>query len=324
VPLGFRAEIYARGLIHPTAMAYGPDGRLYVTQDSGRVVIVEPASTSPETFVTGIPVPLGLAWNGDTLFVSGQGVLESVRLEGGRATGRSTVVSGLPYKEHQQDNVVPGPDGRLYIGSGSTCNVCHEADRRSAAILSVRPDGSDLRVVASGLRNPFGLAFQPGSGRLYATVNGQDYIGTASDPEPADMLVIVREGTRYGWPTCYPSARTLSMVGADCDGVTPPAAYLEPHAAAGGMAFYTGSSFPNQYRGNLFVAEWGEYLSTEHGRKLVRIRLGSDGTAPISQVSVFASGFQHPLAVAEDPLGALLVADYGRGIIYRIQAAGSP
>ena len=80
-------------------------------------------------------------------------------------------------------------------------------------VLSLRKDGSDLRVVARGLRNPYGLAFQPGTGRLYATVNGQDEIGTPSDPEPAEMLVVVRRGAFYGWPRCWPNARTLRLSG---------------------------------------------------------------------------------------------------------------
>ena len=96
-------------------------------------------------------------------------------------------MSGLPFGEHQQDNVVLGRDGRLYLGSGSTCDVCVEKDPRSATILSLRPDGSDLRIVARGLRNPFGLAFQPGTNRLYASVNGQDQLGTATRPEPAEI-----------------------------------------------------------------------------------------------------------------------------------------
>jgi glucose/arabinose dehydrogenase len=100
----------------------------------------------------------------------------------------------LPFGEHQQDNVVVGPDGRLYVGSGSTCNACAEADPRSAAILSVEPDGSDLRVVAHGVRNPYGLAFQPGTGVLYASVNGVDYLDKPGDPEPADTLVRVQDG----------------------------------------------------------------------------------------------------------------------------------
>jgi glucose/arabinose dehydrogenase len=217
VPAGFRVETFAHGLAHPTAMAYGPDGRIYVTQDSGSLVAIRRGTRVPRVLVRGLRTPLGLAWIGSTFFVSEQGRLERFVLRGGRLEDRRVLVRGLPFGRHQQDNVVVGPGGRLYWGSGSTCDVCRERDRRSATVLSLRPDGSDLRVVARGLRNPYGLAFQPGTGRLYATVNGQDELGTAGDPEPAEMLVVVRRSALYGWPGCWPNARTLTLSGS-CHG----------------------------------------------------------------------------------------------------------
>jgi glucose/arabinose dehydrogenase len=319
VPAGFRVETFARGLAHPTAMAYGPDGRIYVTQDGGTLVAIRRGTRSPQVLVRGLRTPLGLAWSGSKLFVSEQGRLERFELRGGRLEGRRVLVRGLPFGRHQQDNVVVGSNGRLYWGNGSTCDVCRERDRRSATVLSLRKDGSDLRVVARGLRNPYGLAFQPGTGRLYATVNGQDEIGTPSDPEPAEMLVVVRRGAFYGWPRCWPNARTLHLSGS-CRGVAAPAAYLEPHSSADGLAFYTGHSFPRGYRGDVFVAEWGEYLSNRFGRRVVRVQLAPNGRA--RRVSAFASGFGHPLALLVDPGGGLLVADWGRGVVYRIQARG--
>jgi glucose/arabinose dehydrogenase len=307
VPAGFRVETFARGLSQPTAMAYGPDGRIYVTQTGGSLVAIRPGTRRPVVLVRGLRTPLGLAWRGRDLFVSEQGRLERFTLRGGRLVGRRVIVKGLPFGEHQQDNVVLH-DGRLWWGSGSTCDACTERDRRSAAVLSLRPDGSDLRVVARGLRNPYGLAFQPGTGRLYASVNGQDELGTPRDPEPAEMVVVVRRGAFYGWPRCWPNARTLRLSGS-CAGVTRPAAYLEPHSSADGIAFW---------RGDLFVAEWGQYLSKRFGRRVVRVDLRPNGTA--RRVTVFASGFVHPLALLVDRRGGLLVADWGPGIVYRIHA----
>jgi glucose/arabinose dehydrogenase len=307
VPPGFRVASFASGLSHPTAMKYGPDGRIYVTQDGGTLVAIRPGTRKPTVLVRGLRTPLGLAWRGNELFVSEQGRLERLTLHAGRLVGRRVIVKGLPFGEHQQDNVVLHR-GRLYWGSGSTCDACKEKDARSATVLSLHPDGSGLRVVARGLRNPYGLAVQPGTGRLYASVNGQDELGTKTDPEPAEMVVVVKPGAFYGWPRCWPNARTLSLSGS-CRGVTRPAAFLEPHASADGLAFW---------RGDLFVAEWGQYLSNRFGRRVVRIELKKDGTA--SRVTVFASGFAHPLALLADRGGGLLVADWGRGIVYRIQA----
>jgi glucose/arabinose dehydrogenase len=309
VPYGFRVETFARGLFQPTAMAWGLDRRLYVTETNGRIMVLRPGR-SPRLFARGFSTPLGLAWRGHTLYVSEQGRVETLRLRARGGLVRRTLVAGLPYGRHQQDTIVFGRDGRLYLGSGSTCDVCRERDRRSAAVLSMRPDGSDLRVVATGMRNPFGLAFQPGTHRLYASVNGQDFLGTKNDPEPAETVVVVRKGRWYGWPTCWPSAHRLRLVG-ECKGATAPAAYLSPHSSADGLAFW---------RRDLYVAEWGQYNSNRFGRLVMRIQLDRRGHA--GRVSVFASGFDHPLALAVDRRGALLVADWGRGVIYRIQSLG--
>jgi glucose/arabinose dehydrogenase len=311
VPPGFRLETFARGLSQPTAMAYGPDGRIYVTQTGGSLVAIRRGAPRPVVLVRGLRTPLGVAWRGHDLFVSEQGRLERFTLRGGRLVGRRVIVSGVPFGEHQQDNVV-FHKGRLYWGSGSTCDTCTERDQRSAAVLSLRPDGSDLHVEARGLRNPYGLAFQPGTGRLYASVNGQDELGTRSDPEPAEMVVVVRRGAFYGWPRCWPNARTLRLSGR-CAGVAKPAAYLEPHSSADGIAFW---------RGDLFVAEWGQYLSHRFGRRVVRVELRPNGTA--RRVTSFAAGFAHPLALLVDKRGGLLVADWGPGVVYRIQARGRP
>ncbi len=315
VPAGFRAEVYASGLRKPTAIAFSPGGRLYVTEEGGQITMARPRSRAPAVVARGFHTPLGLAWLGQTLYVSAQGTLW--RLAGGR---RTALVAGLPFRLHQQDNVVVGRDGRLYFGSGSTCNACKEGSRLSAAVLSVRPDGKGLRVVSSGLRNPFGLAVQPGTGHIFASVNGRDDLGKG---EPAEAVVEIRAGRFFGWPRCWPSAARLRLAGR-CTGTSRPAAYLEPHSSADGMAFYDGGAFPPSYRGNLFVAEWGTYFGHRFGRRLVRVRLDPAGRGARARVSVFASGFDHPLAVAVDRLGALLVADHGRGVIYRIQASGRP
>jgi glucose/arabinose dehydrogenase len=297
---GYRVGVFARGLHRPTGLARGPGGRMYATQETGQVVVVPRGSRRPRVLARGFRTPLGLAWKGATLYVSSQGRLDRLVLRGGRLRGRTAVLAGLPYRLHQQDSVVVGPDGRLYLGNGSTCDACAERDPRSAAVLSVRPDGTDLKVFSRGLRNPYGLAFQPGTRRLFVSVNNRDDLGTF---EPAESVVVARRRARYGWPACWPSWRRRRLMGS-CRGVTRPLAYLEPHSSADGIAFW---------RGALYVAEWGQYLSHRFGRHVVRVdpRTGRS--------RVFADGFQHPLALAVDARGGLLVADWESGIIYGIR-----
>ena len=300
VRAGYAAELYAKGLRRPTALAFAPGGLLYATQETGEVVAVGRGSTRARVLARGFRSPLGLVWQGRTLYVSAQGSLHRLVVRGKRVTSRRAIVTGLPFGRHQQDTVAVGPDGRLYVGSGSTCDACRERDPRSGAVLSMRPDGSDLRIVARGLRNPFGLAFQPGTNRLYVSDNGRDGLG---DSEPAETIVRIRPGAHYGWPRCWASWRERRLRGS-CAGVTAPVAYLEPHSSANTLAFW---------RGGLFVAEWGQYLSERWGRKLVRVDVRN------GRATTFADGFEHPLGLAAEPRGGgLLVGDWSRGVVYRL------
>ena len=227
--------------------------------------------------------------------MSAQGSLHRLVVRGNRVVSRRAILTGLPFGRHQQDTVAVGPDGRVYLGSGSTCDACTEKDRRSGAILSLEPDGTDVRVEARGLRNPYGLAFRPGTTRLYVSDNGRDDLG---DTEPAETIVLFRRGADYGWPRCWSSWQQRRLAGR-CAGVTLPVAYLEPHSSANSLAFW---------RGGLVVAEWGQYLNEQWGRKLVRVDVGS------GQTTTLATGFEHPLGLAVEPTaGGLLVGDWGRG-----------
>jgi glucose/arabinose dehydrogenase len=306
LPHGYAASVYANGLTHPTALAFRPGGGLYVTEDTGGLAVIARGRRRARTIARALGVPLGLVWlDRSHLVVSTQGKLLRLTIApSGVVAAKKILLAHLPYGLHQQDNVVRFR-GRLYFGSGSTCNACAEHDRRSAAVLSVRPDGTGLRVVARGLRNPYGLVVDTKHNRILVSVNGRDDLGSRTDPEPAEMVVALRSRRNFGWPSCWPSARLLKLSGS-CQGVTPPLAYLEPHASADGMAFW---------HGTLYVAEWGQYDSHRFGRRLVRVRLRGPMA---SRVSVFASGFDHPLALAVDRGDGLLVADWGRGVVYRI------
>lgn len=300
VPSGFTAELYASGLERPTALAFGPGGMLYVAQEGGEIVAAGRGSVRPRVLARGFRTPLGLVWSGSTLFVAAQGSLHRLEVRDREVVSRRAILVRLPFGRHQQDTVALGPDGRLYLGSGSTCDVCRERDRRSGAILSLKPNGDDLQVVARGLRNPFGLAFESRTGRLYASDNGRDDLGKS---EPAETIVLIRRGANYGWPNCWASWRERRLTGS-CRGVTPPVAYLEPHSSANSLSFW---------RNGLFVAEWGQYLSRRWGRKLVRVDVRS------GRATTFATGFDHPLGLTVEPGGAgLLAGDWRRGVIYRI------
>jgi glucose/arabinose dehydrogenase len=308
VPRGFRATVYASGLSNPTAMAFGPDGRLYVAQGDG--VIRAIGKSGITTIAVGFSVALGLTWHNHVLYISSTGRITAlIPSNKYQSFTRRVIVQGIPTGKHQNDSVVFSR-GWMYVGVGSTCNACVESDARSASIMRFHLDGTHGQVYAHGLRNPYGLAIRPATGRLYATDNGRDDFGNSVP----DELNLIQQGGRYGWPNCWGRNG-----GTNCAGTIAPVALFEPHSSADGLVFYTGTSFPATYRHDAFVAEWGDSINNLGTGQIVK-RVHFQGSNAV--VSTFATGFSHPLAVATGPGGALLVADYGMGIIWRIAWTG--
>ena len=304
VPTGFRIGVFARGLTNPTAMAVGPDRRLYVALQAGSIEVV--ASHGVQTIASGFTTILGLAWHNHKLYVSSTGKVSTLTPRTHyRFWRRRDIVTGLPTRRHQNDGMAFR--GRwMYLGLGSTCDACKESNPRSATIMRFHDDGSMPQIYARGVRNPYGLAIRPATHQLYATDNGRDYLG---DTVPDELNLIVRGG-RYGWPGCYGN-----HLGTHCAGTIQPVALFPSHASADGLAFYSGAGLGSYYRGSAFVAEFGDTidnLGTGHVVQYVHF-----GPRHIT-VGTFAQGFQNPLAVTISPKGALLVADYGTGIVWKI------
>jgi len=313
---GFSGYVYAQGLGPITAMAYGPDGRLYVLTAGGSIEVVPSPGARPVVLVSGLPVALGLAWRDTDLFVSVRGTIRGYRLNNGRLSGGG-VIGGLPVGRHQNDWILRMPNGDFFVGVGSTCDVCNERDARSAAVLRFRGDWSYAGVVVRGARNPYGLALRPSTGDAYVTINGQDNLGS----QPADHLLRVADGEDAGWPRCWPAYPDGSLHG-NCGGVARPIAVFTPHTSADGIVFYDGQEFGADYADNAFVTEWGANAGGPAGRRLLRVVLSGSGGTEHGQVSDFATGFSHPLGIAVASDGGLLIGDYGTGQITEIFRTG--
>jgi glucose/arabinose dehydrogenase len=309
VPAGFNIEVFYPGLTNPTSMTWGPDGNLYVSQQGGEVIELTIGS---DGFPIGSsllakvpPTLLGLVFVGPDLYVSYTGSVARLTLQNGKVSSTQVVLDGLPYGRHQNDEIIYGKDGFLYMGIGSTGDRTNGNDPRSATIVRFRPDGSGFEIFAKGLRNPYGLTFDK-DGNLFATDNGPD------DPVGPDELNYIVKGGDYGFPNYFGTPPAGS-------GTIGPVVNLQLHSSSDGFTFYYGDQFPAEYVGNAFIAQWGANSGDPNiGRRIVRVPVTRTDDGFVGQEIVFATGFDHPLDIIDDHRGSLLVADYGAGIIYKI------
>lgn len=308
---GFAWSVYAQGTIdNPTTITFGPDDELYIADISGALWVATDADNdgsaeSIQRFADGFRLLVGLLWHEDELFAASSGKIEALRdTDGdGVADQRRVVVDGLPsmiLMPHSNNGLALGPDGRIYFGVGSTSSGEVEQNERAASILSVNPDGSDLRVFARGLGNSFDVAFNA-DGELFAGDNSPQGEGT----DPPDEFNHIVEGGHYGFPYFYGDPP-------DNGGTRGALVSFPAHATPTGTTFYTGAQYPAEYRDSGFITLWnrGEIARVEVGRAASGNYLG--------RTSSFGSGFLYPIDIVNGPDGNLYVADFGTSAIYRI------
>jgi glucose/arabinose dehydrogenase len=233
-------------------------------------------------------------------------------------------MEGLPNKFlHGWRYAKFGPDRKLYVAIGAPCNIC-EPKGREGSIIRLNPDGSDVETVATGVRNSVGFDWHPKTGEMFFTDNGADNMG---DDIPPDELNHVKEiGGFYGFP--YIGGKSVRLTGfADKKPPRDPIAPViefQAHVAALGIHFYRGDMFPQDYRGDAFVAQHGSWNRSEPvGYRIMRVRFDENGNAVDKEV--FADGWLEggnavgrPVDIAELPDGSLIVSDDYADVVYRI------
>ena len=359
---GFDAVLFASGLHHPTSMAMGPDGNLYVGQQNGKILSVSDSDgdgvgDTQTVYATGLGLTLGIAFVGEDLYVSHRRKVTRLADTDGDGVSdvQTDIITDLPVggedHQHVQNNgITLGADGFLYVSIGIDIETGEEQesssdrgqpqagsdsasdhsqreegrlglgvtvvglgvpDARSGTITRFRPDGSEQEIYATGFKNPLGITFDS-DGNLFATDNAPH------NPDGPDELNLVLQGANYGYPN-RPGGQNNA-------GTVPVVAELEV-ASTNGMAFYYGDQFPEEYRGDVFIAQWGSQRGQPaSSNKVVRVILERTDDRFTGTASTFAVGFEHPLTTLVGPDGSLFVADWGslnpedpyQGAIYRI------
>jgi glucose/arabinose dehydrogenase len=374
VPAGFAVRIFAKGLAKPRLMAIGADGQLYVAERGANQVTRLPDANhdgladSNDVIAKNLKGPHSLEWHDGALYVTEKDRVTRLLDKNGNGNfldpgEQNTIIKGLPSDGiHPTPTLHFGPDGKLYVALGSTCNACAEADKRNAAILRFNPDGSipadnpfandadpNRRPVwAEGLRNSIDFVFMP-DGQLWADHNGVDLLG--NDLPPEEVVIDIQKGKHYGWPYCYTPTNGVTPAGAkevrdttnnigfappigSCDQATP-ALYTDlAHQAPLGMAYYDKALFPAEYQGNLFIAYHGSWNAETTPRDCkVQMIVVENGKPTRGQTFLTgfrdnpnqqcADGWGRPADVAVGPQGELFVSDDKNGNIYRIVYVGT-
>jgi glucose/arabinose dehydrogenase len=349
VPQGFAVSIFADKLTAARWMAVAPNGDVFLAEPSdsgGKITVLRDSNgdgKADKTFTfasTGFVYPHGLAFHEGYLYVGDlRGIWRIPYKDGQTVAGTpekvtTKVVDLRPKGNHVTRDIAFGPDGGLYLALGSRDNISDF--KPGAQVFKINPDGS-MSEFASGIRNPVGIAFAPGTNTLYVTTNERDGLG---DDLPPDYFTSVKQGGFYGYPYAYigthpdPVWAPKDPGGKVASSITPDVLF-HAHSAPTGLAFYTGSNFPAEYKGDAFVSLHGSWNSgNPTGYKVVRVHFVNG--KPVNGYENFATGFWNGmgnpgepakvwgrpvgLAVAKD--GSLLIADDVANVVWRVTYTG--
>jgi len=359
VPPGFQVQVFASGFDQPRELRTAPNGDVFLADSKADEIKVlhgmtkEGKAESVTVFASGLHRPFGMAFyppGADPQYIYVGNTNSVVRLpyHNGdlKASGAAEViVKSLPSGDssdplgggHWTRDIVFTRDAqKMLVAVGSRSNV-DDADNNAAElhranVLEFNPDGSGLRVFASGIRNCVGEAIQPETGDLWCSTNERDALG---DNVPPDYITHVQDGGFYGWPWYYTGGhqdpRHKGKHPELKDKVIVPDVLLQPHNASLGIAFYEGNQFPPEYKGNIFAAEHGSWnRETRTGYEVIRIPVENGKATGVYED--FVTGFVTPdgkvwgrpvgVAVASD--GSLLFSDDGSSSIWRVSYSGRP
>jgi len=334
LPDGFKIEIYAE-INNARSMALSPSGVLYVGNRSAdkvyAVVDTDDDHKADRQYIIDekLNVPNGVAFKDGDLYVAEVNrILKYSNIEDNLSNPPEpeVIFDGYPTDQHHGWKFIDfGPDGKLYVPVGAPCNICKSKDPVYGTITTLNEDGSGYEIYAEGIRNSVGFTWHPETGKLWFTDNGRDHLG--DDKPDCELNIASDQGMHFGFPYCHSGTIPDPDFGDQrpCSDFTAPVLKLGAHVAPLGLEFNTGEMFPEEYKGNIFIAQHGSWnRSKKVGYRIMRVSL--DGNE-IKNYEVFVEGWLdeknqtawgRPVDVEFMPDGSLLVSDDRAGLIYRI------
>lgn len=337
VPNGFKINKFAEGVGKPRILVVNSNGAVYASDREAGIVVMmtddngDGVADTKKT-VANIKQVHGLhIYNNKMYMVAVKEVYEADMNPDGTLGQPRMLIKDLPDGgQHPNRTIAFGPDKKMYLTVGSTCNSCPEPNPENATILRAEEDGSNRKVFAKGLRNTIGFGWHPETSELWGMDHGIDWLG---DEEQREEVNQIKQGADYGWPYIFGEGKYNP--GDRPKGDTTYAQYLQKttlpsltyqaHAAPMSMAFYTASMFPGEYKNDAFVAMRGSWnRSSPVGYKIVRMHF--ENGKPV-RFDDFVSGFivngnrahfGRLVGVTTAKDGALLFSDDTNGVIYRV------
>jgi glucose/arabinose dehydrogenase len=333
VPAGFKVEVYASNILDARGLRQGDKGTVFVSSlfVAGKLyaIVDKGGKREVKTLAEKLFLPNGIEFHKGALYLATPKAItryDDIEANLDKLPTPVTIYDKLPGEvPHGWKFIKIGPDGKLYVPTGAPCNICEVKDG-FAQIARMNLDGSNVEVVARGVRNTVGFDFHPKTGELWFTDNQRDWL---SEDLPQDELNrLTKPGQQhFGYPYCHQGdfADPELGWGKACDDFTKPVALLGAHSAPLGMRFYTGTMFPAKYRGAIFIARHGPWNRTKKYAGDVVVAF-LDASGRVKSVEPFLTGLVEDNAYLGRPVdvlvmkdGSLLVSDDHNGAVYRIR-----
>ena len=335
LPVGFSISIFADDVPNARTLALADHGVIFVgTRQQGDVYAVRDSNGDGVAdrrylIASKLYMPNGVAYKDGALYVA-----ETTRIlrfdniidKLDNPPEPVVIYDGFPSDQrHGWKYLRFGPDGKLYTAVGAPCNICKSEQEIYATLVRLNPDGSELEILAHGIRNTVGFDWQPTTDTLFFTENGRDNLG--DDVPPDELNQWTAKGQHFGYPYCHGGiiADPELSEGKNCDDFVAPVWKFKAHMAPLGLRFYRGEQFPKRYKDQLFVAQHGSWNRTEpHGYRVALVNF--KGGEPASE-HAFISGWLtdagkvlgRPVDILEMRDGSLLVSDDNLGVIYKVE-----